>query len=190
MSTKQFPRWLRSPLLLATCLVLLAAAPPVLADLRSSTLDALLADSEFIVLAQVEALEPAAHGAGSARLKPIEHVRGQGPDGPFTLRWSDEVHDQRVPAAPATLLLFLKHRDGQLLPAQYGRSLWPVESSASGCRRYTRYRYPVDLVRLDAAQRDRLLQSRPAGAGAPAVRILCLDDWASLLTNPSTRTTR
>lgn len=182
-------RLLRSPLLIAVGLVLLAAAPPVLADLRGSTLHSLLHDSHWIVLARVESVTPGAHGAGQARLLPLETVRGTATTEPFTLGWSDEVHDQRVPPPPATVLLFLARRDGVLGPAQYGRSLWPVQTgplAASRCTRYTLHRYPLTLLQLDASQQQSLLQR----AGSPPQPILCLDDWAALISTHPPRTPR
>ena len=108
---------------------------------------------------------------------------------PLTLSWSDEVHDQRLPEPPSQVLLFLAPRQGVLTGTHYGRSYWPVETApltGTRCSRYTRYRYPIDMLRLSAAQSRQWLQTLPRQANLPVQRILCLDDLDHLLnpTNP------
>lgn len=180
-----------SATLSALVAVLLLAHVPARADLRSTTLSALVGDSRHIVLAEVSALDGAPRGRGGARLKPLQAIKGALPADPLALQWSDEVHEQRVPAPPAQVLLFLS---ATLTATHYGRSYWPIEherSAGARCTRYVRYQYPIDLLRLDADQRRRLLQTLPVRQGTAPVRILCLDDWQALTQAPAaTRTPR
>lgn len=169
-----------------TLWVALVLSAPATADLRGTNLSSLIAQSELIALANVDSSERRPDGSGFAVLTIERTIKGTAPTEPLRLQWSSEVHEQRIPPPPATLLLFLKRHDGRHLSGtHYGRSYWTVETddaAGAACRRYTRYVYPVDMLRVDSPElKRRLLRTLPGG-GSPPVEVLCLDDPTALLT--------
>ena len=163
----------------------LLLAIPATADLRSTTLSSLVAESDLIVLARVDTSERRPDGSGTAVLAVQQTFKGAAPTEPIHLDWSSEVHEQRIPAPPAAMLLFLRRHDGSRLSGtHYGRSYWKLEAddaAGTSCRRYTRYAYPIDMVSIDTPELQRKLIRIVVGSDASRVKILCLDDMAALM---------
>lgn len=118
-----------------------------LAKLATSSFGNLVRDSELILRATVTATDERTRGRGSAVLAVKAVYKGEYSAGTLTIRWTSEVHDQRITGVGADRLLFLKRgKDGGYTGTQYGRSYWPIESPSSASE-FVRYEYPTDMVR-------------------------------------------
>lgn len=125
------------------------------ADLNSSTLKALLEQTEVIVIGKASAVTQDEFGAGSAAFIVDDVSRGFVSDKQITITWSDEVHDQSL-IEGERYALFLKRHNGDLIAAEYGRSYWVLMEDQCKCSLQTKYEYPYSLIDIP----DRYLVNR------------------------------
>jgi len=65
------------------------------------------------------------------------------------IKWSAEIHDQRIQQRGVYLLFLSKHGGANYSGTQYGRSYWKLNKSADqkgSCGYFTAYTYPINTV--------------------------------------------
>ncbi|MBZ0166959.1 MAG: hypothetical protein K8I00_09135 [Candidatus Omnitrophica bacterium] len=127
-------------------------------DLVTTNLNALIYDSELIVVAtavQVARSErtPAfsEDGGGYTILTVNKVHRGQYEGETIKVVWSAEVHEQDLTEIGQEYLLFLTQwKSNEFLGTHYGRSFWPIEYKTMEASQaaYIGYRYPITEVNI------------------------------------------
>ncbi|MGH7228078.1 MAG: hypothetical protein ACREIH_02590, partial [Nitrospiraceae bacterium] len=123
------------------------------AKLDSSRMSDLLAHSELIVQALAVEAKVSEDGSGSACMKITRILKGRHENPTLMIRWSAEVHDQRVDVVGRPVLLFLRRLEGGgVAAAHYGCSYWPIEEEPKSGQLMTPYIYPIDTITMDVPE--------------------------------------
>lgn len=159
------------------------SATPSWAKLKSSSLDSLIDDSEWIIEATVKRVERTGIRAGTATLQVRRAFVGEWKSGDLELAWSEEAHDQSIASIDHDYLLFLK-RNGTSghVAAQYGRSYWrflvqisdPERANLDAPTRGFAYEYPLDLLKMGKKLERRLISSVPSPVSYKNIRAVTL----------------
>ncbi|OUL58796.1 hypothetical protein [Pseudoalteromonas ulvae] len=98
-----------------------------LAKLAPSKWSDLIDNSEFIVYGIAQEIKITDSGAGHAKFKVIQSVKGKYSEKYITVHWSSEFHDQRISEINSSSVLFVrKDSQGNYVGTSYGRSFWKI----------------------------------------------------------------
>lgn len=166
---------------------MLVSSPSAFAKLAPSKIEDLIAESGVILQAGVVRLEAGDVAAGTssaATLRVWRVLKGSYAPQTVTIHFSDEKHEQRIDALYADRLLFLKKTaSGEYEGTQYGRSYWPLKSTAEDKGKLvTPYVYPVNIISVpDPLVREAEIVVPDLGLEKQRVKAIYLEDIVSLL---------
>ena len=117
------------------------------ADLTRSQFTDLVSSSDLIVQGRViRARLTGPYSAGEAVLSVKSVYKGTYPKSELVIRWTTEVHDQRVDRVGEHRLLFLKHTGNAVYEGtHYGVSYWVIHKGTYG-RLFIPYVYPTTKI--------------------------------------------
>ena len=110
-----------------TLIFLILFSNITLAKLAPSKWSELIDNSEFIVYGIAQEIKITDSGAGQAKFKVIQSVKGKYSEKYITVYWSSEFHDQRISEINSSSVLFVrKDSQGNYVGTSYGRSFWKI----------------------------------------------------------------
>ncbi len=101
------------------------------AELASSKLSDLIAESDLIVQVLITKAESKPRAGGYALSKIEKVFKGNYSESELK-NFSSEMHEQMIERSGDEYLLFLKNREGQYTGTHYGQSYWPLYPTEDG----------------------------------------------------------